>query len=213
MKEFETYLFDLDGTLIDTRQMIITCFRDTFEKFGGPVSVSDEEINRLIGIPYRKQINHFFGTVDDGLYGKIRREHMKHQLEIFRDKLRLCPGVAETVPELARRGKKLGIVTSRTLESGGPFLEWFGLRPLFPVVVTPDHTAKHKPQPEPVLEAMRLLNSHPEETLFIGDAVFDMQAGRAAGTAVCFTAWSPADPGNPPPDYTVSDMCQILDFS
>lgn len=213
MKEFETYLFDLDGTLIDTRQMIITCFRDTFEKFGGPVSVSDEEINRLIGIPYRKQIDHFFGTVDDGLYGKIRREHMKHQLEIFRDKLRLCPGVAETVPELARRGKKLGIVTSRTLESGGPFLEWFGLRPLFPVVVTPDHTAKHKPQPEPVLEAMRLLNSHPEETLFIGDAVFDMQAGRAAGTAVCFTAWSPADPGNPPPDYTVSDMCQILDFS
>ncbi len=193
--------------------MIITCFRDTFEKFGGPVSVSDEEINRLIGIPYRKQIDHFFGTVDDGLYGKIRREHMKHQLEIFRDKLRLCPGVAETVPELARRGKKLGIVTSRTLESGGPFLEWFGLRPLFPVVVTPDHTAKHKPQPEPVLEAMRLLNSHPEETLFIGDAVFDMQAGRAAGTAVCFTAWSPADPGNPPPDYTVSDMCQILDFS
>lgn len=213
MKEFETYLFDLDGTLIDTRQMIITCFRDTFEKFGGPVSVSDEEINRLIGIPYRKQIDHFFGTVDDGLYGKIRREHMKHQLEIFRDKLRLCPGVAETVPELARRGKKLGIVTSRTLESGGPFLEWFGLRPLFPVVVTPDHTAKHKPQPEPVLEAMRLLNSHPEETLFIGDAVFDMQAGRTAGTAVCFTAWSPADPGNPPPDYTVSDMCQILDFS
>ncbi|MDY3939276.1 MAG: HAD-IA family hydrolase [Spirochaetia bacterium] len=213
MREFETYLFDLDGTLIDTRKMIITCFRDTFEKFGGPLSVSDEEINRLIGIPYRRQIDHFFGTVDDDLYGKIRRQHMKHQMEIFRNELSLCPGVRETVTELARRGKKLGIVTSRTLESGGPFLEWFGLSPLFPVVVTPEHTVKHKPNPEPVREALRLLNSCPEETLFIGDAVFDMEAGRAAGTAVCFTEWSPADPGTPEPDFSVSDMRRLLDFS
>lgn len=213
MKEFDTYLFDLDGTLIDTRQMIITCFRDTFDQFGGPDSVSDEEINRLIGIPYRKQIDYFFGTVDDNLYAEIRRQHMKHQMEIFRNELKLCPGVREAVTELGRRGKKLGIVTSRTLESGGPFLEWFGLRPLFPVVVTPDHTEKHKPHPEPVWEALRLLGSRPGEALFVGDAVFDMQAGRAAGTAVCFTAWSPADPGTPSPDWTVSDMRGLLDFS
>lgn len=213
MQEFDTYLFDLDGTLIDTRKMIVACFRDTFEKFGGSLSATDEQINNLIGLPYRRQIEIFFGTVDDELYGKIRREHMIHQMRIFKEELSLCPGVSETVAELSQRGKKLGIVTSRTMESGEPFLKWFGLLPFFPAIVTPDHTALHKPHPEPIFEALRQLNSQPSETLFIGDAVFDMEAGRAAGTAVCFTEWSPADPGEPKPDFTVSDMRQLLDFN
>ena len=104
MKEYSAYLFDLDGTLIDTRRMIIACFRDTFEKFGGPSGVTDDEINGLIGIPYRDQINHFFGTVGDRLYTQIRREHMKHQLSVFKTALSLCPGVRESVVALAEMG-------------------------------------------------------------------------------------------------------------
>lgn len=213
MKEYSAYLFDLDGTLIDTRRMIIACFRDTFEKFGGPSGVTDDEINGLIGIPYREQINHFFGTVGDRLYTQIRREHMKHQLSVFKTALSLCPGVRETVGALAAMGKKLGIVTSRTIESGGPFLEYFGLTPFFPVIVTPDHTEKHKPDPAPVKEALRQLKAEPRETLFVGDALFDIEAGRAAGTATCFTLWSPVEAGAAAADWTVSDMRRLLDFS
>ena len=213
MKEYSAYLFDLDGTLIDTRRMIIACFRDTFEKFGGPVDVTDDEINNLIGIPYREQINRFFGTVDDRLYAEIRREHMKHQLSVFKTALSLCPGVQETIGALAKLGKKLGIVTSRTLESGQPFLEHFGLMSFFPVIVTPDHTKRHKPDPEPVKEALKQLGAQPQETLFVGDALFDIEAGRAAGTATGFTLWSPVDVGAAAADWTVSDMRQLLDFS
>lgn len=212
MRAFENYLFDLDGTLIDTRKMIIACFRETFFRFGGPTDVKDDEINQLIGIPYRRQIEHFFGEVDDHLYGKIRQAHMKQQLSIFKDELSLCPGVLETVKSLYHQGKKLAIVTSRTLESAAPFLEWFGLTDYFLSIVTPDHTQLHKPHPEPLFLALNQIQGKACESLFIGDALFDIQAGQAAGMATAFTKWSPARLQGITPDFYLDDMSDLLHF-
>ncbi len=209
--KFNTYLFDADGTLIDTRDMIIKCFLHTFDKFG-KIDVEPREIEKLIGIPYRLQLEHFMGKLDDKLFSDIREDHIKHQYSIYKDSLKLCPGVMETLKELKRRNCKIGIVTSRTITTLGLFLDYFEIRDFFDIIVTPNETDKHKPDPEPVLYALEKLSSDAGDTIFIGDAIYDIQSGNKAGVSTCFTKWSPIDVSTIDANYFIDDMREVLYF-
>ncbi len=181
-------LFDLDGTLIDTIDLILHSYRYTvaahrFEP------LPDADWLKNIGIPLRMQFRHF--TEDPDEIQAMIKTYVAHNLDHHDDLVREYPGVLERVRALGSAGCKLGVVTSKmhgSLERG---LTIGGFDGLFEVVIGADDVENPKPHPEPVLKALEGLDVSPHETVFVGDSPFDMACGRAAGVATAAALWGP----------------------
>ena len=205
--EVSCVLFDLDGTLADTTELIVFSFRETLHRLGLPPR-SDERILAEIGRPLRQQTRDIDTERADeifDLYGRIYDES--------HDKLvREFPGVREALAGLAGRGYRLGLVTSKRSRVTQADLVYFRIDVFFEVVVTADMTARHKPEPEPVLEALRLLDAAPRQAAFIGDSPYDLCSAHAAGVLAGAVAWGPfprevLQAENP--DFWVEDLSSL----
>jgi pyrophosphatase PpaX len=215
--EYETYLFDADGTLIDTAALVVTCFEHTLEVYKERLVKKSEdpaaEIMSLMGLPLRYQMELYFGPLTDEAYNVIHRTYSGYQEDIFEEYLKLFPGVAEGLAGLKSAGKKLAIVTSRRMASLRCYTKAMGIDDYFDEFITPEATEKHKPEAEPVLEAMKRFGASRASTVFIGDALFDIQSGKSAGVATVFVGWShnSVEKLEVRPDFTISSMDELLD--
>ncbi len=189
MKDYACYLFDLDGTLIDTAELIYQCFKYSCRMFGNS-EVGRDAVIRHIGLPLRRQLEVHLGPLTDGRAEEIMGAHMEYQLSIYKRYLRAFPTVAEGLAALKRRGKKLGVVTSRRQRTLHLYLGETGLEDSFDVFVSPEMTLRHKPDPEPVLKALELLNCPRGQALLVGDSGFDIECGANAGVDTAFVSWS-----------------------
>ncbi len=216
--EYDTYLFDADGTLIDTVDLVTECFLKTAEVFKdlltAGTSVEASGVKSLMGLPLRYQMELFFGKMSDEQYEQVHGFYSRHQYSIYRDYLSAFPGVREGLAGLKSTGKKLGIVTSRRMESLRCYTKAVGIDGYFDEFITPEATSKHKPDPEPVLEAVRRLNTGIKKTVFVGDALFDIQSGRRAGVDTVFVNWSHNRVSDleTQPDYCIDSMGDLLRF-
>lgn len=213
MKEYDAYLFDADGTLIDTKELIYRSFRHMAETV--EVTLPDRKaVEATIGLPVWTQVGMFLGDANTpemlekavGIYGGYMEK-------VYMDYLKLFPGAMDCLADLRRRGKLLAIVTSRRRQSLARFTGHLGLTDYFSVIVTADDTAKHKPDPEPAQLALdRLGVKDAARAVFIGDAGFDMLCGKGAGTDTAFVAWG----GNnhhelpQPPDFVAESFTDLL---
>ncbi len=189
MKEYSCYLFDADGTLFDTAELIYQSFLYSCKKYGDR-TIGRPEVYSSIGLTLRTQFERYLGPQDPDVMDTIVTDHMDYQLSIYTRYLKAFPGVVEALADLRSRNKKMGIVTSRKMQSLGLYLKETGMYDFFDVLVTPDETEKHKPNPEPVEKALELLGADPGESVYIGDAVFDIECGRNAGVDTVFVSWS-----------------------
>jgi pyrophosphatase PpaX len=211
MKNYSHYLFDADGTLIDTIELIYQCFVFTIKKFGNR-DISKNEVVKHIGLTLRRQMEVYLGTLTDEQFSEMASEHIKYQLSIYPKYLRLFPTVLESLKELRSCGKHCGIVTSRRIETLGLFLKKTGIYDFFEVLVTPESTKKHKPESEPVLEAMSLFKvADPRAVLMIGDSEFDIESGFRAGVDTAFINWNRTDSLllRYHPTYVIDDFNQL----
>jgi HAD superfamily hydrolase (TIGR01549 family) len=214
VKSYAAYLFDADGTLIDTTELICRCFYHTCKVFGD-VPIDREKILSNIGMTLRAQMEVYFGTLTDDQFAERSAEHMRFQLSIYKEYLRSFPTVIEGLKCLAACGKRMAIVTSRRRETLDIYLKHTGMFDFFEVMITPKDTAVHKPEPEPALAAMRMLDmSDPSAVLFIGDARFDIECGARAGTDTAFVSWSsnPVSSCAIRPTYIIDDLTQLCSF-
>jgi pyrophosphatase PpaX len=189
MKSYEYYLFDADGTLIDTTELIYQCFRYSCKKFGG-FDIERERVVGNIGLPLRAQLEVYLGQLSDERAAEVQDAHMKYQMTIYSDHLRLFDTVKTGLDLLKSLKKTLAVVTSRRMKSLELYLNETGIREYFDVLVTPEMTEKHKPDPAPAQKALELLDAQAHESLFIGDAEFDIACGKGAGTDTAFVTWS-----------------------
>ncbi|MDC7220402.1 MAG: HAD family hydrolase [Spirochaetales bacterium] len=210
MKDYETYLFDVDGTLLDTMELIYRSFRATLAKYDGP-DLSRDDILSRIGIPLKNQLSLYLGDRGDTM-GEIMDYHRDFQFTIYQEHLKVFPRVKEVLEELKGRNKPLAVVTSRSRSSLIPYLDQFGLTNLFDFLVEPSCTEKHKPHPDPVLYALDKLNKPAESALFVGDAYVDMESGQRAGTDTAFVLWGPNDPTkmDPQPTWLLNSMTDLV---
>ncbi len=107
----------------------------------------------------------------------------------------------------------LGVVTSKGIVVATEGLDLFGLAPFFDTLITLEDTAHHKPHPDPLLAACERLGIAPAGALYVGDAVFDIQAGKAAGTRTAGVAWGAGtvrDLSAAGPDYLLNSMEELL---
>jgi pyrophosphatase PpaX len=180
-------LFDLDGTLIDSIGLLLECVHHTFE--GRLPAPTDEEWIAGIGTPLRKQLAEFT-TTDEEIeeltqrYRNFQREHHDRLTWAF-------PGVIETLQELERRGNPMGVVTSKSNEMMDRGLAYVGAIDFMKTRIGMDSCTVHKPEPEPVLVALRELGYQPHEALFIGDSPHDIASGNAAGVTSVAALWGP----------------------
>jgi pyrophosphatase PpaX len=210
MKSYSSYLFDADGTLIDTVGLIVRCFEHTCETFGGP-RISAPEIRKNVGLTLRNQMELYFGPLSDERFETMRLEHMGFQEKHYRDHLRAFPGVAEGLAALKSIGKRLAVVTSRRRPSVELYLKETGIFVYFDEFVTPENTTRHKPDPEPALMALRILGASKDEALFIGDSRFDIECAANAGIDSAFVNWSCNDPTEMTirPTFCINDLREL----
>lgn len=211
MKSYSAYLFDCDGTLIDTTELIYQCFLYSCKKYGD-LEVKREDVFSNIGILLRNQLIHFLGPLSEENLSEITKAHMDYQLKIYKDYLHLFPEVAETLSQLKDNGKKLAVVTSRKTFTLNLYLKHTGILQYFDTLITPELTDKHKPDPEPALEALKQLSCPAEETLFVGDSIYDIECGAGTGMDTAFVTWSRINPDSLSikPTFIINEMKELL---
>jgi pyrophosphatase PpaX len=181
-------LYDFDGTLADSTELIMRCYRHTMRTHLGDVLPDDLWLSGF-GTTLEAQMQRFGRTPDE--VGAMLDTYREFQNQVHDDMLRPFPGATETVAELERRGYGLAIVTSKRRRMAMRGMELCGLVSHFDLVVTPEDVTEAKPHPEPVLFALEKLGVAPHEALFIGDSPHDVAAGRAAGTRTAAVLWGP----------------------
>jgi pyrophosphatase PpaX len=181
--QIKAILFDLDGTILDSVPVILASFREVCEDMGLPF---DEEFVRShIGIPLEPQGQMFAGDRGDEFVERYRENYEKyHGLDTH-----LFPGAGEALHTLRERGFRLALVTSKSLRAVSRIIATAGIAEHFEVVITADHVARHKPHPEPILKAMDALGVAAEETVYVGDARFDVEASAGAGVPMIGVSW------------------------
>jgi len=211
MKDYSCYLFDADGTLFDTTELIYQCFLFTCRKYGH-MEISWDHVTRSIGLTLRRQLELYLGPLTDERFATIGGDHMKYQLSIYPDYLRLFPGVAETLSRLRNRGKRCAVVTSRRRQTLDLYLKETGIFDFFDALITPEDTASHKPDPEPVLAALSALKfTDKSAALMVGDSGFDIESGFRAGVDTAFVNRSHNDhlAIATRPTYVLDDLRQL----
>jgi len=181
-------LYDFDGTLADSTELIMRCYRHTMAAHLGECP-PDEAWLAGFGTPLETQIARF--ARDPREHDAMLATYREHQNEHHDTLLRPFPGAMETVAELKRRGVALAVVTSKHRRSALRGMDLCGITDLVDLVVTPEDVENAKPHPESVHFALTRLGVAPGEALFVGDSPHDLVAGREAGTLTAAALWGP----------------------
>lgn len=181
-------LFDLDGTLIDSIELILNSARYAFEK-RTRTCPSDAEWLDGVGIPLATMFARYaMDPSDTTAFIDAYREYQS----AHHDRLVRCyAGVVETVRGLHEQGHPLAVVTSKSDRLALRGLSYVGLAQYMATIVGTESSTRHKPDPEPVRVALERVARVPENAVFVGDSVHDMEAGNAAGVTTVAALWGP----------------------
>lgn len=185
MPRFGTVLFDLDGTVVDTRELIRQSHRHAVTTVLGR-DMPDDELLANVGRPLVEQMGAFDAERADELLQAQREWNHAHTAELIAP----YPGVDHLLSRLKAAGCRTGVVTSKA----GPTVQLaFDALPEvarhIDVLVAVEDTAVHKPAPDPVLKGLELLGVAPHDACYVGDAPFDIASGRDAGVTTVGVTW------------------------
>jgi phosphoglycolate phosphatase len=209
--DFPVYLFDVDGTLLDSHADICGAIQDVLSTTRQN-AVSDEFLRRYIG----RHLNDLF----QDLLPELTAVQMEAMIADYR-RIYLArnhtstlafPGVAEALAALP--GRKATATTKGT-PTTRLVLEKFGLLPFFDHVQGTDGFPA-KPEPDVIFASLRALGATPEDCLLVGDAPADIEAGRRAGVKTCAVLWGYGDReelARWTPDYWISDPSELASSS
>ncbi len=194
-QKIENFIFDIDGTLIDTIDMYMPAMIDTLAQHGHPVAPDKVEQTKhdLFGI-----------TGQDALrLAGISEEEIPEMLKDWfdlayqrADRAKVIEGIPEMLNTLANReDAKIAIATSKLADEYQEyFVNKYDFAKLFKVAITSADTKKHKPAPDPILAAMDKMGANPATTVYVGDTINDMKAAHAAGAKFAGALYSSANP-------------------
>ncbi|MCM3711984.1 pyrophosphatase PpaX [Sporosarcina luteola] len=185
MDKITTLLFDFDGTLLDTNELIIQTFQTVLNSHY-PGKYEREDILPFLGPTLKETFDSIDPENSERLIAEYRTWNIANH-DAFASEF---DGVSETLRQLKSSGYKMAIVSTKRNDMIMKGLRLMEAEDLFDTVVGLDDVQHAKPHPEPLLLAMERLNSTPAETLMIGDNVHDILGGKNAGVRTAGVAWS-----------------------
>jgi pyrophosphatase PpaX len=184
MKSMKAVLFDLDGTLVDSEELILASFRHATLSVLG-YSPPDDVLREMIGIPLIYQMR----KIDESRADEMLRVYRAHNNEVHDSLIREFPGTAQALAGLAAAGFRLAVVTSKLGAQALRGLRLFGIDGYFEFVQGSDDSDRHKPDPYPLLLAAKKMGLSPSDCAYVGDSIYDMQAAVAAGMHAVAALW------------------------
>jgi len=179
----EAVLFDLDGTLVDSLPLIIHTYRRVFDEMQIPWG--DDDVVKMIGLPLLDIGRHFTGDA-----AELFCERYQHYYYQEHDRyIKLFPGTLEMLACLKDSGLQLGIVTSKGKPGTARATAFTGIDRYMDVVITAHDVAKHKPEPEPIWQALAAINTDATNAVYIGDTKYDILCGKNAGCLTLGVSW------------------------
>lgn len=209
--DFQVVLFDLDGTLIDSTDLILASYRYTMREHLGQ-ELPDDKWLETIGRPLRVQLEDF--ASDEAEAESMVSTYRAHNRRAHDELVRPFEGIRSLLEDLCSRGVPIGIVTSKHSAGTAMGLQACGLESdWFRTIVTSDSVEEYKPHPRPVLAALEDLSAVPgRDVLFVGDSVHDMHSGQSAGVSTAAAVWGPYEaPGlaSVEPDYWLRSVAEL----
>ena len=205
---FPVYLFDVDGTLLDSATDICAAIGQVLASAGAP-PISFEVLRGYVGFHFEV----LFADLFPGHTPEQMEEWIRQYRTIYLGRghtaTRVYPGVAEA---LAALGGRKGTATTKGTPTTVRVLDQFGLRSYFDHVQGTDGFP-YKPAPDVLLKTMEALGAKPEECLMVGDSAADMEAGRAAGIRTCAVLYGYGkheDMARHQPDFWIDDLRQLV---
>ncbi|MBB1079517.1 HAD family hydrolase [Limosilactobacillus sp. STM2_1] len=181
-EEITNFIFDIDGTLIDTLDMYMPAMIDTLAKHGHPVAPDKVEQTKhdLFGITGKDALR-LAGIAEEEIPA-IQKDWFNLAYERA-DRAKVIEGIPEMLNALAHRSNtKIAIATSKLADEYQEyFVKQYDFAKLFKVAITSADTKKHKPSPDPILAAMKAMNADPQKAVYVGDTINDLKAAHAAG--------------------------------
>ncbi|TLG77382.1 pyrophosphatase PpaX [Culicoidibacter larvae] len=207
---YDTYLFDVDGTLLDTNELILNSFEYVLKKYF-PARTYD-----------RKDLVQFTGPTLIQSFSALNPEHAeqmvidyrKYNLEHHDEMVKIFPNVELTLEQLKQDGKQLSVVSSKKNDVVMRGLKLFNIDQYFDIVIGADDVEKHKPEPEPLLKALQFYNE-PNYAIMIGDNSHDIDGAKNAGIDSVGVAWSLRGRdfiAALQPTYVIDDMKELLNL-
>jgi phosphoglycolate phosphatase len=203
---YPVYVFDLDGTLVDSAHDICAAMQEVLAANGRP-EIPPTALRRYVGVHLLDMF------LDLGFEAERIEPMMAHYRRIYPERkharTKVFPGVAEMLKGL---GGRKSTATTKGTPMTRAVLEQFGLIQYFDHVQGTDGFAA-KPEPDVIVAAMNGLGARPEECLLVGDAPADMEAGRRAGVRTCAVRWGYGDSREMArwePDYWIDDPRELL---
>jgi len=180
-----TILFDLDGTLIDTSELIIQSMLHTLSQYV-PNQYDRDDVLDFIGPPLEESFQQVLPDKVEEMI-EVYREH-----NLFHHDNLVAPydGVLETLAALKNHGIQLGIVTTKRNDTALRGLKVSKIEKYFDVIIGLNDVAHAKPHPEPIIKALDKLGAKASEAIMVGDNFHDILAGKNAGVKTAGVAWS-----------------------
>lgn len=206
--KLDTILFDLDGTLLDTKPLIDRSFIHTFEHFRPDYALSDEELDSFFGPTLYQTFSRY--SDDEQEIQDMIAYYREYNVANHDAIVKAMPGAKELIYTLHKKGYKLGVVSSKKTDLVRHGLELFGLLNKMDVVIGADEVKNHKPAPDGILLAKEKLEA--DRVAYVGDTLNDILAGKAAGvkTIGCLYIKHPEIMLEANPDYVIQKLTDIL---
>jgi pyrophosphatase PpaX len=190
-RAWRAVVFDLDGTLLDSVPLIVASHRHALQTVLGR-DEPDEVLRAGIGKPLIEQMRVFDPVRADDLFAA----YQAWNLEATPRYVRWFDGVPELLERLCAAGLRLGVATSKMRASVDLAFRTVPPPVTFDAIVTLEDTTTHKPDPAPLLHALEALGTAAAHALYVGDAVVDVEAARAAGSAAVAVTWGAGTTGD-----------------
>jgi pyrophosphatase PpaX len=181
---FPVVLFDLDGTLVDSGAIILASFHHATETVLQR-RFPDEQILAQVG-----------GSNLETQMGLLAPEHVDELVRVYRahndpsySELACFDGMVDVLAQLKEEGRRLGVVSAKRSPTVQRVFDGAGIGKYFDVIVGSDATERHKPDPDPLLHALKELGAQPSDAAYVGDSPFDMAAAKAANVYAVAVAW------------------------
>lgn len=189
-RNYKLLLFDMDGTIADTDEMVYLSFVELYKRYGDGFSRPREEIMYFSGPPIRETLLKEFPNKDQE---EVQKAFIEISDPLYEQTLKIFPHEKETLEYLYNKGYRMGVVTNKATYKAKEVLVMLSIEKIFDVVIGREDVVNGKPNGEGILNAMNRLGYKKEDTLYLGDNDIDYLTAKDAGVDCLLVSWGPRE--------------------